>query len=430
MEAEHRTSQPAGIDVVRNAFGVLADVNQHCPANASTRRVAYQYSLVSTRGFTKHVVAYARTHGIALHDFSGDAWRAVRDTVDLAVEVFRPLLAGAGGQKAVPLSSLRWLLRAALATLQRSHDDGPSAEAAFDHASIERRVRAEAARGLVKGTIAPAQVKSLVPLLVSLAQRHDRSLLIGYPDGQLLLALRPDHTDDLDTLLAKHARTIRGVQVVRVRLAFSPVSVPGELPVGEGGAGDWVVEPEDRSGDFRLRVGLPQGFERTLLTTDDAVATTGERTGGIAIYRHGTPYRLEFALEVRTVSLRTTTSGRPCAASAPRRRWPSPLRRRPRRDVVGERLAAPMLLRPLCRRPLRRVPSVLTGPYPLPHPPPSQRTTTPRGTTTRWPPCWRCSSSGRRQRRGRGGPPTARGHVTRQSRRSGCSTSWRRRGAS
>ncbi|PWJ52830.1 hypothetical protein SAMN06264364_11782 [Quadrisphaera granulorum] len=90
--------------------------------------------------------------------------------------------------------------------------------------------------------------------------------------------------------------------MVRVRLAFSLVSLPGAPPTGEGGAGDWVVEPEDRSGDFRLRVGLPQGFERTLLTTDGAAATTGGRTGSIAIYRHGTPYRLEFALEVRTGS--------------------------------------------------------------------------------------------------------------------------------
>ncbi|PWJ52829.1 hypothetical protein SAMN06264364_11781 [Quadrisphaera granulorum] len=90
---------------------MAADVNHHCPANASMRRVAYQYSLMSTRGFTKHAVAYARTHGIALHDFSGDAWQAVRDTVDLAVETFMPLLAGAGGYKAVPLSSLRRLLR-------------------------------------------------------------------------------------------------------------------------------------------------------------------------------------------------------------------------------------------------------------------------------------------------------------------------------
>lgn len=383
VEAKHRTSQPVGIDVVRNAFGVLADVNQHCPANASTRRVAYQYSLVSTRGFTKHAVAYARTHGIALHDFSGDAWRAVRDTVDLAVEVFEPLLAGAGGQKAVPLSSLRRLLRAALATLLRSHDDDPSAEVAFDHASIERRVRAEAARGPVKGTIAPAQVKSLVSLLVELAQRHDRSLLIGYPDGQLLLALRPDHADDLDTLLAKHARTIRGVQVVRVRLAFSPVSAPGELPAGEGDAGDWVVEPEDRSGDFRLRVGLPQGFERTLLTTDGAAATRGERTGSIAIYRHGTPYRLEFTLEVRKGSPEDDDKRPSLRSERAEEALASPLRRRPQRGVVGQRLAAPMRLRPLLPLPLRRVPSALTGPSPLTHQPLNRRRRTPRGTTTR-----------------------------------------------
>lgn len=300
MEAKHRTSDPVGIDVVRNAFGVLADVNQHCPDRAAARRVAYQYSLVSTRGFTRHAVAYARTHGIALHDFSGDAWQTVRDSVDMATRWFLPYLDAVGPQRAVPLSTLRRLLRAALATLERSDgDDDPAAEAAYDRASIAGRVRAEAARAPVVGTIERKQLNSLLPRLVRLAQRHDRSLLIGYPDGQLLLAMRPDHTRDLDEFLQGHARTSAGVVVVPVRLVFSPVRARGGHPAGEMGAGDWVVEPEVPSKGFRLRVGLPQGFERTLLTTDGAAAVAGGRTGSITIYRRGTPYRLQYELEER-----------------------------------------------------------------------------------------------------------------------------------
>lgn len=297
VEAKHRLTEAVGIEVVRNAYGVLADVNQFCPDGATSRRVAYQYSLVSTRGFSPRAVAYARTHGIALHDFSGDAWGSVRRTVDDTVKVLKPFLRGSSTAEPVPLTSVRRLLRAALGTLERSDGRGLAPREDADAASTTRRIRAEAGRAPVKGTVSRSQLSRLVPHLVALAQRHDRSLLIGYPDGQLVLALRPDRTDALDHYLRTHARVSAGGAVVPVRLVFSPAGGPGRASEGEA-PGDWVVEPTEHPGAFRLRIGLPEGFETGLLTTDGASPRPGWRDGSITVHRRGVAYRLVYELEV------------------------------------------------------------------------------------------------------------------------------------
>ncbi len=80
VEAKNLGS-PIRLEVVRNAHGVVHDVNQFVPPTDShaerlrqLRRVQYRYSIFSTSGFTADAQKYALAHQISLVDLSGPAW--------------------------------------------------------------------------------------------------------------------------------------------------------------------------------------------------------------------------------------------------------------------------------------------------------------------------------------------------------------------
>src|SRR5579862_6617253 len=70
VEAKARKGT-TGIDDVRNAVGVLSDVNQNYTRTDGGRRVliqkySYRYALFSTSGFSRHAAEYALAHQISL----------------------------------------------------------------------------------------------------------------------------------------------------------------------------------------------------------------------------------------------------------------------------------------------------------------------------------------------------------------------------
>ncbi|HET9015771.1 MAG TPA: hypothetical protein VFN57_09245 [Thermomicrobiaceae bacterium] len=69
------TDGACGLGIVRNAHGVLHDVNQrHVPRARSRRlerRFQHNYALFSTGGFTSDAKKYAIAHQISLIDLSG-----------------------------------------------------------------------------------------------------------------------------------------------------------------------------------------------------------------------------------------------------------------------------------------------------------------------------------------------------------------------
>jgi hypothetical protein len=74
VEAKARTGK-SGIDDVRNAVGVVSDVNQNFTSSASPypallQKFSYRYALFSTAGFSAPAAEYALAHQISLVDLS------------------------------------------------------------------------------------------------------------------------------------------------------------------------------------------------------------------------------------------------------------------------------------------------------------------------------------------------------------------------
>jgi hypothetical protein len=87
VEAKYRNAA-RGLQVLRNAHGVVRDVNENfvrrSAAGRPRRRYQYLYSLFSTSGFTANAQEYAIAHQICLVDLSGDAFEWLRTAADHA----------------------------------------------------------------------------------------------------------------------------------------------------------------------------------------------------------------------------------------------------------------------------------------------------------------------------------------------------------
>ena len=77
-----------GLEVIRNAFGVIQDVNENYVADPQRsrprRRFQYCYALFSTSGFTQVAQEFALAHQISLIDLSGESFAKLRDAVSHA----------------------------------------------------------------------------------------------------------------------------------------------------------------------------------------------------------------------------------------------------------------------------------------------------------------------------------------------------------
>ncbi|HEY9662915.1 MAG TPA: hypothetical protein V6C65_31105, partial [Allocoleopsis sp.] len=85
LEAKFR-SRKTGIGAVRNAVGVLQDINQNnSPLRgepALRAKYQYAYALFSTAGFSRPAVDMALAHQVSLVDLSGDEFESLRDSID------------------------------------------------------------------------------------------------------------------------------------------------------------------------------------------------------------------------------------------------------------------------------------------------------------------------------------------------------------
>jgi hypothetical protein len=95
VEAKARTAK-TGIGEVRNAVGVVSDVNQNFTSSAPTNRAlmqrfTYRYALFSTAGFSAPAAEYALAHQISLVDLSAGEFD---DVVQLADDITTVLSAG------------------------------------------------------------------------------------------------------------------------------------------------------------------------------------------------------------------------------------------------------------------------------------------------------------------------------------------------
>ncbi|MEU0265666.1 hypothetical protein [Nocardioides sp. NPDC006303] len=272
-EAKNR-AKPTGIDAVRNAAGVITDVNQFQP---HPRRLKvwrgdstyhYRYSLFSTSGFTAPAQDFALAHQISLIDLSGPSFATWRSAVEtFAAEVQG--LAIQAGLTTFPTGQMRAALRAAL----HSTDDGPAAEDPSTQ------------------VLTPMPEGVLEALAQALARSIEGSLVLGFPSGPQVLALKPDDPRRFATW-TRDARP-----VVPMELRYAP---------GRRQQGEWALlpshDPWGRS--LVLRFATPPALAEWLfaLDSDERDRLNRAKQGvlsSITIFVDGRTIRLELDTETR-----------------------------------------------------------------------------------------------------------------------------------
>lgn len=272
-EAKNR-ARPTGLDAVRNAASVITDVNQFQPQQ---RRIKvwrgdstyhYRYSLFSTSGFTAPAQDFALAHQISLIDMSGPSFAAWRTAVDtFAVEVQD--LAIQAGLTAFPIGQMRAALRSALS----STDDGPAAEDPSTQ------------------VLTPMPEDALEALAAALARSIDGSLVLGFPSGPQVLALKPD---DPRTFAAW---TRDAGPVVPMQLRYAP---------GRRRQGEWALLPSHHpyGRSLVLRFATPPALAEWLFARDSDERDRLYRAkqgvlSSITIFVDGRTIRLELDTEAR-----------------------------------------------------------------------------------------------------------------------------------
>jgi len=121
VEAKHRPDTPVGIEVVRNAVGVLGDIReQYTMAHAKKhlQRFSYRYAIFSTGGFANSALDYATTHDISAIDLSGAGWSGLTGSATTAAKALINL-AERAGRATFPVNDMRSVMRSSLLASDR-----------------------------------------------------------------------------------------------------------------------------------------------------------------------------------------------------------------------------------------------------------------------------------------------------------------------
>ncbi|WP_446210797.1 restriction endonuclease [Micromonospora sp. IBSANI012] len=224
VEAKCYKTERVGLGEVRNAHGVIHDVNQNWatqPRSGQPRqRYHYLYSMFSTSGFTSGAQEYAQAHQIVLVDLSMPAFKdlrnAVRDSARRLVEAW-PM-------DDFPTAWVRTQLRRLLGTA----DQRPGG----------------LANGVPVGELLGGEVEDFAAFVTTEWQAR---MLLGFPAAPLIL---PMLVPNMAATLAALAQR----PVTRVRLRH----------VGDTDtAGSWLIESADQR--VELRFSLPDRIERWIV---------------------------------------------------------------------------------------------------------------------------------------------------------------------
>ncbi|HZM79916.1 MAG TPA: restriction endonuclease [Candidatus Limnocylindrales bacterium] len=238
VEAKNRGSK-VGLAEVRNAHGVIDDVNQQYSTELSTsyrhplRRYQYRYALFSAAGFKKDAQSYALAQQISLVDLSGPAFEPLVTAVERAADLIHTE-ATAADLTTFPVRQVRTALRTAFgkagtgSILAGMPTDGTSGGLPADRLASWAASTAAEVQGSESG----------------------EGLILGFPAAPFILAMHPDSMNDFETFIANHGSDIR------VNIRFGR----------EGPRGDWTITPVEDPEAFRLSFGLPGALEIWLLS--------------------------------------------------------------------------------------------------------------------------------------------------------------------
>ncbi|WP_344515389.1 hypothetical protein [Dactylosporangium maewongense] len=276
VEAKFRDGT-TGIEAVRNALGVVSDVNENYiqlePGRRPRRRYRYVYTLFSTSGFSAPAQEYAIAHQISLVDLSGDAFDWLRSAVgQAAAEVFEleQSLKAQHPKASIPQAKIREAIRRQLETT------GPALTSINVPGWWSERIERSLAR------IATA-------MHMGLQAADGQELLLGFPPAPfvLTLAAQPPYTMKHFLTFARH-RQRHAVGLRRQRV--------------DAHVTQWEVFARENPDAYRLSFTVPDRVEewigqsestrkRVLVIKESLLAT-------IVMYRvhngHVTVYQLEY----------------------------------------------------------------------------------------------------------------------------------------
>ncbi|RZU77621.1 restriction endonuclease [Micromonospora kangleipakensis] len=230
VEAKCYRSTPVGLKEVRNAHGVIHDVNQNWAASHRTgrprQRYHYLYSLFSTSGFTAAAQEYAQAHQLVLVDLSAPAFARLRRRLTSASSEMLEA-ASSDNLAEFPLTAVRAVIRSRLGTASFARDQGPQLPLAVNlHNTIEE---------LVSFVIEDWRAK----------------MLLGFPAAPIVLAMFVPAIDAAIAALSENP-----VQHVRLRHVGATDT-----------AGTWVASSQDGRVEFRFT--LPDRIESWIMADPD-----------------------------------------------------------------------------------------------------------------------------------------------------------------
>jgi hypothetical protein len=227
-------SKACRLPVVRNALGVIDDVNEHFVPRPgerhAQRRYQYAYALFSTSGFTRDAEEYALAHQISLVDMSGASFSWLREPVAIAAGKLRRRQERFSVET-FPVTWMRSRLRALLATAPLSQLPAVETNAPL--------FTAEADQVLTK----------FAEVLVSHQQTQ---LLLGFPAAPFILSLATDNKQAFSAYAAKHPSHT-------VRITRS----------GQGPGAEWALCPLADQDAYRLTFSLPEHIESWIAANEE-----------------------------------------------------------------------------------------------------------------------------------------------------------------
>lgn len=219
-------SRACGIEVARNAFGVIQDVNQNYVTDSHIsrprRRFQYCYSLFSTSGFTQDTQDYALAHQISLIDLSGESYQGLRSAVSAAARTLRA--EAVERQISVfPVTLMRRILRSLLGTADVGDPFDLFTNAAVFSSGAEAILHEFANELNTHIGVELLLGFPAAPFILPLATRN-KSMFLGYASAH------PSH---------------------RVNLRRT----------GSGAHAEWIATPYNEPGRYELHFILPQRLE-------------------------------------------------------------------------------------------------------------------------------------------------------------------------
>ncbi|MFD6313106.1 hypothetical protein [Streptomyces nigra] len=237
-----------GLDIVRNAHGVISDVNQNFTYGGSSRprrRYHYSYALFSTSGFSKNAQQFALAHQISLIDLSGESFAWLRDNIYTLASA---ICAASPGQD-VPNRIVNWVR-----TMVRLGLETPREVPGDSFALIDEGLPTPADRA-IHG--------ALNDFVQGINEHGEAELLIGFPAAPFILPL---HTTNRKGFLEYASRN--PTHPVRIRRT------------ADHGDAEWIITPRnDGTASYHLTFVLPQHIEDWIVGADE----DGQQRRGAAV---------------------------------------------------------------------------------------------------------------------------------------------------